>query len=82
MGIDITAYDCGRPCELWLGPKGEGVPLLKDLKNLWTRTQIQPNLPKILKSCPYRQILINKFGILYRFYKRQVIDTKNIFDTL
>ena len=52
MGIDITAYDCGRPCEIWPGLKGEGVTLFQDLNNFRTGTQIQPSLPKVLKSAP------------------------------
>ena len=27
VGIDITAYDSGRPCEVWPDLKGEGVAL-------------------------------------------------------
>ena len=33
MGINITAYDCGRPCEFWPDPKGDplsGFELLSD----------------------------------------------------
>ena len=55
MGIDITAYDCGGPCEFWPDSKGEGVTLFQDLNNFRTGTQIQPSLPKVLKSGPYRQ---------------------------
>ena len=56
MGIDITAYDCRRPFEFWPDPKGEGVALFQDLNHFQTGTQIQPSLPKVLKSGPYRQI--------------------------
>ena len=51
MGIDRTAYDCGRR-EFWPDPKGEGVALFKDLNHFRTSTQIQPSLPKALKSGP------------------------------
>ena len=36
MGIDITAYDCERPCEFWPDPKGEGVTLFQDLNHFRT----------------------------------------------
>ena len=42
VGISIAAYDCGRPCEIWPDPKGEGVTLFR------TGTQTQPSLPKSL----------------------------------
>ena len=56
VGIDIAAYDCGRPCEIWPDPKGKGVTLLQCLNYFRTGTPIQPSLPKVLKSGPYRQI--------------------------
>ena len=31
MGIDITAYDCWKPCQVWPDPKGEGITLFQDL---------------------------------------------------
>ena len=46
MGIDITAYDCWRPCEFCLDPKGEGVALSQDLNYFRMGTQIQPSLPE------------------------------------
>ena len=46
MGIDITAYDCRRPNEIWPDAKGEGVTLFKDLNYFRTGTQIQPSLKK------------------------------------
>ena len=80
VGIDIRAYDRGRPCELEPDPKGEGITLFQDLNNFRSGTQIQPCFPKVLKSGPYRQILCSKFDICYRFYIRQVNDRRNTFD--
>ena len=44
VGIDITAYDCGRSCQVWLDPIGEGVALFKDLNYFQTGTQMFPRL--------------------------------------
>ena len=33
MGIDITAYDCWRSCQVWSDLKGEGVALSQDLNH-------------------------------------------------
>ena len=56
MRIAIAAYDYWRPREIGPDPKGEGVALSQVLNHLRTGTQIQPSLPKVLKSGPYRQI--------------------------
>ena len=50
MGIDITAYDCGRPFEFWPDLKGKGVALFQDLNHFQTSTQIQQSLPKVHKE--------------------------------
>ena len=54
VGIGIPAYDNGRPCEVGPDPKGEGVALSQDLNHFGSGTSFQPNLPKVLKSGPYR----------------------------
>ena len=79
VGIDITAYDCGIPCEFGPDPKGKGVTLSQELNHFRTGTQIQPSLPKVLKSGPYRQIWNNIWGTCYRFDTRQLSDTRNTF---
>ena len=79
MRIDIATYDCGIPCESGSNPEGEGVTFSQNLSYFRTGPQLQPNLPKVLESSPYRISCDNISDICYRLGIRQLSDTRSTF---
>ena len=79
MGIDITAYDCGRPCEFWPDPKWGGCSPLSGFELFSDRHPDSAKFANNFGVLPLQADRRQHFHISYRFYKRQLGDTRNTF---